>query len=262
MHDATGGLVSYVELGVGAGLVVLFIICCCVCLRCIIRYRHRRKYPPAQRYATQASNASVASEGSVPPPVPSSRAWSAEQGRVTQIEHSTRDEVAPPAPALHGWDRLRAAHDTTSALRAAGTPRAQTAHARPPDSLPQMPLDLSTVRPSAIGRELGDSIRSALDEADDDDWGDVPAMPAAAAGDAGRAAADAAAAGDAAAAARAAGRAVRADDGQSGLGGAGTELLPPGWQTHSSEEGEYYHNEVTGETSWERPTSQRLSGSI
>ena len=122
MHDATGGLVSYVELGVGAGLVVLFIICCCVCLRCIIRYRHRRKYPPAQRYATQASNASVASEGSVPPPVPSSRAWSAEQGRVTQIEHSTRDEVAPPAPALHGWDRLRAAHDTTSALRAAGTP--------------------------------------------------------------------------------------------------------------------------------------------
>ena len=27
MHDATGGLVSYVELGVGAGLVVLFIIC-------------------------------------------------------------------------------------------------------------------------------------------------------------------------------------------------------------------------------------------
>ena len=77
MLDATNGLVSYVELGVGAGLVVLFIICCCVCLRCIIRYRHRRKYPPAQRYATQASNASVASEGSVPPPVPSSRAWSA-----------------------------------------------------------------------------------------------------------------------------------------------------------------------------------------
>ena len=126
-----------------------------------------------------------------------------------------------------------------------------------------MPLDLSTVRPSAIGRELGDSIRSALDEADDDDWGDVPAMPAMPPPPAmPSAAADAAAAGDAAAAARAAGRAVRADDGQSGLGVGWHRAAASGWQTHSSEEGEYYHNEVTGETSWERPTSQRLSGSI
>ena len=43
---------------------------------------------------------------------------------------------------------------------------------------------------------------------------------------------------------------------------AGAALLPPGWQSHSSEEGEYYHNVETGETSWERPTSQRLSGVI
>ena len=43
---------------------------------------------------------------------------------------------------------------------------------------------------------------------------------------------------------------------------AGAALLPPGWQSHSSEEGEYYHNALTGETSWERPTSQRLSGVI
>ena len=43
---------------------------------------------------------------------------------------------------------------------------------------------------------------------------------------------------------------------------AGDLAYYPGWQSHSSEEGEYYHNVTTGETSWERPTSQRLSGVI
>ena len=129
-----------------------------------------------------------------------------------------------------------------------------------------MPLDLSTVRPSAIGRELGDSIRIslALDEADDDDWGDVPAMPAMppppAMPDALPPMPPPLAMPPPPPAPPAAPYAPTMAKADSVW--AGAALLPPGWQSHSSEEGEYYHNALTGETSWERPTSQRLSGVI